>query len=224
MPLLYYFLMDLFDLIFPKKCLGCGRAGKYICERCLKAAEKAYLVCPVCKNFSVSGATHSYCNSKTSLDGVVAIFRYEGIIKKAVKRIKYNFNFDIASELANLVSPEIRGFAGFVVVPIPIHSSRQRWRGFNQAQILGQSIAKNLGLEYQKDLLTKVKKTPQQVGLHRSERLRSIRGVFAVNAKTVPENILLFDDVWTTGATLNEAAKVLKKAGAKTIWGLTIAR
>jgi ComF family protein len=229
--------MDLFDLIFPKHCLGCNKPGNYICNDCVVRLGKAFLVCPACQNFSVSGATHDHCKGKTSLDGVVAIFKYEGVIKKAIKRIKYNFNYDIDSELVDLAWPRISGLDGFTLVPIPIHESRKRFRGFNQSEVLGENLAKKLNLGYQKDLLIRVKKSPQQVGQGRNERLRSIRGVFAVNDEamrailsTKPRQsteglqILLFDDVWTTGATLNEAAQVLKKAGAVVVWGLTIAR
>lgn len=223
--------MDLFDLIFPKKCLGCGATRKYICETCAKKTQKAYLVCPHCKNFSVNGDTHEHCKPNTSLDGVIAIFKYEGVVKRAIKRIKYNFNYDIASELVELASFQSVDFENFVLVPVPMHAIRQRWRGFNQAEILGEVIAKNLNLDYKKDLLIRTKNSHHQVGLGRQERLRSIRGVFAENpsdsTKRIVQSakgIVIFDDVWTTGATLNEAAKVLKKAGAKIVWGLTIAR
>jgi ComF family protein len=116
-----------------------------------------------------------------------------------------------------------------VLVPIPLHPRRLRWRGFNQAELLGELIAKNLGIKFIPDLLIRVKNTEPQVKLDKDQRQINIRHAFILNKNSQFDNLkicnfVLFDDVWTTGATLKEAGKVLKRNGTKKVWGLTIAR
>ena len=162
-----------------------------------------------------------------------AIWRYEGVIRKAILALKYKFASDIANELALLASQQIVNFTLYiencVLVPIPLHSKRQRWRGFNQSEELGKRIAKQLSVDY-KELLVRVVNTPPQVSLRKAERLRNTRGIFAVNEEDTKilrykdTKIILFDDVWTTGSTLNEAARVLKKVGFRKVIALAIAK
>lgn len=206
--------MGILDLVYPKYCLECRQIGQYICSKCLFRVSTVHIISP---------------------DGY-AIWRYEGVIRKAILALKYKFASDIANELATLASSEIVNcklkIENSVLVPIPLHSKRQRWRGFNQSEELGKRIAKQLGMGYNKDLLVRVVNTPPQVRLHKAERLRNTRGIFALKTPNEAlsevgldrKDIILFDDVWTTGSTLNEAARVLKKAGAKRIIALAIAR
>jgi len=114
-----------------------------------------------------------------------------------------------------------------VLVPIPLHPSRRRWRGFNQAELLGKMITANLDLPFAPDLLIRKKKTQPQFKLGKKSRQQNLKNAFVVSdSKFLILNFcfLLFDDVFSSGATLNEAAKTLKRAGAKQVWGLTLAR
>jgi len=131
---------------------------------------------------------------------------------------------------------EDRGLTKFVsqegvyLVPIPLHWQRHNWRGFNQAELLGQMIADGLGIGFIPDLLMRHKKTKPQSKLDKETRAKNIQGAFAINKKTLKLSnsktlkLLLFDDVWTSGATLKEAGQVLKRNGVKQVWGLTLAR
>ncbi|TSC53108.1 MAG: putative amidophosphoribosyltransferase [Microgenomates group bacterium LiPW_16] len=101
----------------------------------------------------------------------------------------------------------------FVLTPVPLHWWRLRWRGFNQAEILGKMIAEKLEIKFVPDLLTRKKPTRPQVELEGKARRENIAS-----------NILLFDDVWTTGVTLRACGNVLKRAGVKSVWGLTLAK
>lgn len=206
--------MNFLDFIFPKKCLECAKIGKYICEECLKKVE-------IAGRKKVAG-----------LNGLISAWKYRGVIRKAIIATKYNFAYDVAGELAVYFSRQLRiwevSFKNCVLVPIPLHPSRKRYRGFNQSEVLGKMIAKDMGWGYYPGLLVRRIATLPQVGLDSQKRETNIKGAFEINTNysLVPNDycLIIFDDVWTTGATVKEAAKVLSKPGFKNIWGVTLAR
>lgn len=227
----------LLDFLFPRRCLGCGQWGEYFCSQCLnRLSLNSQRVCPVCEKPSIGGLTHPKCFTPQSLDGLTAIFSYKGLIEKAIKKLKYRFVSDLAEDLVELFlsfAGEDKTFSHFCqqenvfFVPVPLHPKRKRWRGFNQAELLGRMICKNLGLTFWPDLLLRTKNTKPQTQLDEKERKKNIRGAFKASPHIFVSqypNILLFDDVWTTGTTLRECGKVLKRAGVKKVWGLTLAR
>jgi len=190
----------------------------------------------MCGHLAVGGLTHPGCRRPLGMDGLTSIFAYKGLIKKAIKKIKYRFVSDITSDLIEAFLSfigENKACSDFVLekptlVSIPLHPKRLRWRGFNQSELLGKLIAGNLDLDFAPDLLTRVKETQPQADLTKNLRQKNISGAFFLNrnCKLKIENckFILFDDVWTSGATLREAAKVLKRNGVKKVWGLTLAR
>jgi len=191
----------------------------------------------MCGKGSLGGLTHPGCRRLFGLDGLTSIFTYKGVIERAIKKLKYKFVSDLASDLVELFLSfcgEDKVFSDFcrqeevVLVPIPLHSRRLRWRGFNQAELLGGLIAKNLGIKFGPDLLLRIKDTKPQVELDKKSRRQNIRHAFVLNKnlkfKIKNLRFILFDDVWTSGATLREAGKVLKRNGARKVWGLTLAR
>lgn len=237
--------MSILDLIFPRKCLGCGKIGAYFCNQCLNfVLLKDERICPMCGGGSFGGLTHPGCFRLYGLDGLTSIFTYKGVVEKAIKKLKYKFVTDLAQDLVGFFLSfcgEDKAFVQFCqqksvfLVPVPLHPQRKRWRGFNQAELLGKIIAENLGINFLPDLLLRVKNTKPQVELDKDERKDNIRGAFKKNPNSqfarLPAGqaisnpqILIFDDVWTSGVTLREAAKVLKRNGAKKVWGLTLAR
>ena len=226
------------EYLFPRRCLGCRKVGSYFCPDCLNLVLlRDEQICPICGKSALGGLTHPFCRRPLGLDGLTSMFVYKGPVAKAIKKLKYKFVRDLAGELVELFLSfcgEEKLFSGFcrlpnvVLVPIPLHSQRLRWRGFNQAELLGELIAKNLGVKFIPNLLIRVKNTKPQVELDKGQRQINIRRAFILNKncklKIENWNFILFDDVWTTGATLKEAGKVLKRNGAKKVWGLTIAR
>lgn len=188
----------------------------------------------MCGQPSIGGLTHPGCQKPYGLDGLTAVFAYKGIMEKAIKKLKYRFLTDVAADLVELFlsfAGENQAFVRFcqkqpVLVPIPLHPQRERWRGFNQARLLGQLIANNLELEFNPNLISRVKQTNPQVDLSKTQRRQNLAGAFKLSQSqsALPKAVLLFDDVWTSGATLKEATKVLKRNGVKEAWGLTIAR
>lgn len=227
--------MNILDALFPRRCLGCGRIGKYFCDQCrstIRVVEQNEAICPMCGRLAIDGVIHPRCRTRYGLDGLTSFFHYDGIIQKAVKMLKYRRVSDLAAEFVSLISVPCtlpRRQAGLhhdpcIFVPIPLHPSRQKERGYNQAEILGALIAKKLNIPIATDILKRVKKTVPQVEMKKREaRLKNMEGVFAVY-HTPPEHVVLFDDVFTTGATMRSAANRLKRAGAKFVWAVTIAR
>lgn len=227
--------MGCLDLFFPKNCLECKKAGKYICMGCLARVERAKLICPVCKKYSFNGKTHTFCVNKYALCGMHSFYKHEGVIRGAILALKYRFASAIAEELVDAL-PVVLGFKNAILLPVPLHKKREKWRGFNQAAILGQMLADKNNWGFNESLLHRVEDTTPQVTLGKAERLQNIRGKFAVNEKALgvvleakadtmsQPTFIVFDDVWTTGATINEAAKVLKKEGFKDVWGMSVAR
>lgn len=219
--------MNLFDFIFPKKCVSCGRFGSYICSLCLKKLEPIdHPVCPVCQRQAIGGKTHPGCRTKYALDGLVVGFRYRGPVKLAISKIKYRWIWDIAYTVIDLLAERIWKFnipQEFVLVPVPLHARRKNWRGFNQAELVCQILAKKFGCRTENLLKRKVE-TKTQVGLTRDERKKNIKNAFVLNSSRVKgKTIILVDDVFTTGATMGEACRVLKQNGASVVWGMVVA-
>jgi len=218
----------LLDFLFPCRCLGCSQWGKYFCQECIRKIELVKKqICPVCQKPAIGGKTHPRCQTKYSLDGLTSIFAYEGIVKKAIGKLKYKFITDLVEEMIGLTPKHIAYFKSFTLVPVPLHPRRQRWRGFNQAELLGKILARKLGLNIQTDALIRHKHTKPQVDLKGKERKKNIRNAFKITSKAKIKNlkkVILFDDVWTTGSTLRECGQVLKRVGVKEVWGLTLAR
>lgn len=215
--------MGLVDWIYPKKCLGCGQAGKYFCDKCVKTID-----------LSDEPASP---NRGECFNNHLSLFCYRGLIREAVKQLKFKFLKDMETELALLIGRGLRlkltqanteEFQEFLklkprVQPLPLYWFRRNRRGFNQAEVIAKIAAKALKLKLT-DCLIRIKLTTPQSRLPREERLKNVAGIFTVRQKRLPKAILLIDDVWTTGATMREAMQVLCQRGAKQIWGLTLAR
>ena len=180
----------------------------------------------------MDGFTHAFCKTRYSLDGLSSFFHYQGVAQKAIKSLKYRFVFDLAQEFIGLIplvmmDSRLRG-NDTIMAPVPLHPSRLRFRGFNQAEKLGTILTHRLDVPFEKNVLKRVVKTPSQVEVKdREKRLKNMDQAFAIHDSTFVlhnSSILLFDDVWTTGATLRSATRALKRAGASRVWGVTMAR
>lgn len=224
------------DLLFPRRCVSCGRVGSYICDDCYSKIEFVENpVCPVCQRQAVSGKTHPGCVNKYRLDGLVVACRYRGPVKVAIAKVKYKWVYDIGKILVDLIVNNMWRFdlpAGVILVPVPLHIMRKRWRGFNQAEILAKQLAKQFNVTYAA-LLFRNRETKTQVGLKKDKRRENVRGAFSLRlaplaqGRTIADvegkNIVLVDDVYTSGATMGECARVLKRAGANNVWGIAVA-
>lgn len=197
------------------------------------------MICLVCNKPSFDGLTHPVCRTKYSIDGAFAAISYKGIVKKLIYNFKYKpFLSDLNKSLAELfyesiIQQEIfqkilnsSPASELILVPIPLHANRLRQRGYNHAKLLSTGLSRKLGLKLV-EALQRTKETKSQFGLKLKERKENLRNAFSILPNipmTQYPNILLVDDILTTGSTLLEAARILKRGGAKKVWGLTLAR
>jgi len=179
------------------------------CRICSKAGEQG--LCQKCRRF-------------TRFDGLIAPLAYHHLAVQAIiKAVKYQGHFDAWRSVAPLLKEKTSSLAlsDWQIVPVPLSADKQRLRGFNQSELLAKLIFPDYKISYP---LKRHRSTLSQTELDRKERLANVRGCFSLRPRqAVKENILLVDDVVTTGATLKEMALILRRAGAKTIWALTVA-
>lgn len=243
---IYIFILD---ILFPVYCLGCGEEGNWICPVCLGKIELLKKqACPVCGVESRTGARCFNCRAKTELDGVIAATsffgkeRKETIAKKAIHIFKYRFVKDLAVPLSEIIIYQLKNRQIIklektiifgedtndkIIIPIPLHTKRLRWRGFNQAELLAENISAFFKIPIDKTVLLRQKNNIPQVELKdRRDRIENIRDAFvcADSVKIKDKIVILVDDVATTSATLGECAKALKSSGAKEVWGVVVAR
>ena len=227
------------DLLFPKKCVGCGKTNTYFCLECISEIRQGALLCPNCDMAGVFGETHPLCKTRFGLDGLWSLGLYQGPLKKALQKLKYKPTLirDLAPVFSDLIvnywkkhQPMIweeikKGKKkNWAVVPVPLHWFRENDRGFNQSALIGQLLSKNLGLDYC-EALKRTRFTRSQTKLKVFQRKKNIKGAFALSSDLVPSSsILLIDDVWTTGSTMKECCRVLKQNGSSRVWALTLAR
>ena len=188
----------------------------------------------MCQRPAAYGMTHPGCIHPFGIDGLIAIWRYKGKIKQVISQLKFKFVKQITGRLAEFVAIEIRQDERLqalrqevqqsIWLGVPLHSSRERWRGFNQSEAIAHQLSAALGGNYLPSVLERIRPTSPQVGLQREEREENIRGAFKTSIPTKDQKIILVDDVWTTGATMQEATRVLKRSGAKSVWGFALAR
>jgi len=230
------------DLFFPKKCLGCGHPDTYLCRDCftrLPARQDRIQIienntCFFCGKISWKGKICIECAKENSLERIISAAEYKNpLVRDLIKAFKYHFVQELAKPLSQILIKviennwklEIENWK-LILVPIPLHGSRMRYRGFNQAELLAREVTDYFKLPLETDILKrKISTTPQAKIKDTEKRKVNLENVFEVNPKLVEGKIvILIDDVTTTGATLIEAAKVLKNSGAKEVWGLVVAK
>jgi len=216
----------LLDLLFPRLCYGCSQIGSYFCPECTKKLT--------------TGKLNHLTSSK--IEAHLSLFN-DSTVKQAILDLKYNFVSDLAPSLAKISAytlkkrfPLIVEYwrqSDFCFIPVPLHHYRQNWRGFNQASLIGQSLAKFLNLPFNPNLVTKTKYTLTQAKTsHKVLRLKNQQSAFSFNSSSViaskakqsqpiiPQNIIIFDDVYTTGATSTSLAKIFPQNTS--IWILSL--
>ncbi|MCX6806571.1 MAG: ComF family protein [Candidatus Berkelbacteria bacterium] len=206
------------NLVFPKKCVVCGKGNSWFCPECIDSID--YYEVPFLRM------------QNSFLDGLISVAYFRGPIKEAIHAFKYDGVKELAEplseiEIKSLKKINLSFIDQSILVPVPLHVSRESERGFNQAVLLAEKIANKLDLKILKDSLIKTKKTISQTELNQVLRKRNIRGTFSFvgdRSKVKNRVVILIDDVWTTGSTMNECAKVLKKTGASRVWGLVLAK
>ena len=204
------------ELLFPDRCLGCGK--------------KDELLCPACAFETKKQSRHK--NSILFLDKLCYWGLYEDkILSSALRRFKYHGTYGLAQPFSEMLKEIITpclppSGAETLVIPIPAHLSRKNDRGYNQAELLAEKLAEKIQLPFNSEVLTKSRNTKSQTSLPSQDRIFNVKNSFIVTNPEIVKNkkIILVDDIVTTGATLSEAARVLKEAGAEEVIGLVVAK
>ena len=228
--------------VFPMDCAACGhpaadRRLPFFCRACWNSIRPIEgPVCPQCGQPFNSPIALAYspehrcraCRQKPPrFDRALTPYRYEGLLEQAIRLFKYRRKDALAAPLADLMLAWVDRLPPVdLVMPVPLHPSRLRVREFNQSLLLADRVARRLGLPLSFDSLARVRPTRPQTELDRAGRVRNVRRAFAVRDPDGLEGrrILLVDDVLTTGATVNDCARALRRAGAESVIVLTLAR
>lgn len=218
-------LLDrLLDIIYPPSCIFCRSVLEYgtdicICEDCFEKLQ-FFPDIPIKPDRSKD---ESYC------DLVVGVFEYDGIVRDSLRRYKFHNKPSYYRTYSKLLADRLRRMTDIgrygVVLSVPLHSERERTRGYNQSYLISRALAKELKLPECSNALRRVKKTDAQSLLGRSDRHENVKDAFHVkdNRNIIGKSVLLVDDIFTTGATVQECSKALKRAGAKEITAAVMA-
>lgn len=209
--MLQHIAVPILDLIFPPVCVGCGQVGVLLCAPCISTfnAEKPEKA-PVA----------------TPLTDLVAVGHFSGTLRKAVHALKYEHATALATPLGKLLAQHIvdSGWPQSILIPVPLHPARLAQRGYNQSTLLAQAAGLTLGWSVNTEVLHRSRETTAQVGLSFEERKKNVKDAFSVThiESLQGSNIVLVDDVYTTGATVGECAKLLIESGVHAVRALVI--
>ena len=204
-------LNTILDLVFPPTCEICGKVGTYLCEKCYRKIKKYELKPHIDKN-------------------VLCVYKYENIIREWIIDYKFNDKAYMYNIFAHLLIKNKKVidflYSCDIIIPVPLHLMRRLERGYNQTYLIAKKLSKYIQIEMRNDVLVKTKNIRPQSEKGYLDRKTDIRGAFEVKNKSEikGKNVLIFDDVYTTGSTTNECKRVLMQAGAKKVMVLTIAK
>jgi ComF family protein len=232
-------LPALSSLFYPATCVVCSRDVErpdYLCESCRDRAPRiAPPFCTKCSEpfFGAITQTFSCANCEHRIlhfDSAIASYRSRGLVRQLVHAFKYGRQRHLRHPLAGwlgetMSDPRLRGRRFDMIVPVPLHPARERERGFNQAALLAELFARQAAVPLRL-ALERIRYTNTQTAYDRAERMENLRDAFRLrkNVNVRELHVLLIDDVLTTGSTLSECARVLKKAGAVSVYAATTAR
>jgi ComF family protein len=234
-------LKALLDIFFPPLCHICkghlADAGDiHVCAPCREKLQ--FINSPLCSvcgvPFVTAGGTDHPCGPclghAPAYTAARSAILFAGGAQELIHRFKYDHNVRLRSSLGLLTAAQLAGFVAEIapdlLLPVPLHRKRLRWRGYNQAVLLGEILAKEWGVPLQRDNLRRIRWTEPQTHLAAAERARNVRGAFAVRNRDVLEGkrVVLVDDVFTTGSTVEECAATLRRAGTAAVYVVTVAR
>ena len=216
------------DLLAPQDCFVCGGAsgGEAVCPACLaELPRQPELACPVCALPTPGGAVCGHClNAPPAFDATRALFSYAFPVDRMVQALKYHHRLALARFFADGLQRMPASGGVDLLLPMPLHVQRLRRRGFNQAVEIARPLARAWDLPLELAAVRRERDVPAQAGLARAARIANLRGAFRCERPLAGLHVLVVDDVMTTGASLNELARTLKRQGAARVENLVLAR
>ncbi len=225
----YRFFWNSVDWLFPPECIGCGKEGVQICADCWHGMERASLnSCIYCGVQLPKRGVCARCEHLPhAIDELRYVAAYQDVMRTAIHRLKYERDLGVALELANMLAQIVQATNWQIdlIMPVPLSEKRKAQRGYNQAALLAYPLSLRLHLPENTKGLVRVHETRSQVNLNFQERQENVQGAFSADPTIVKDKtILLVDDVFTTGATINAAASALREAGCTRVYALTAAK
>ncbi len=217
---------SLLSSISPHICKGCGAVGKPLCNSCyFDIINEKYLQCIACGEVAGSGSLCRDCRENGVFDEFFCVGERAGILKRLVGDFKFNSERAAAKSIALVLDATLPHLTdNFTIVPIPTIAPHIRQRGFDHTKLVAKNVAKLRKVPAATSLLERQSNSVQHGLSARDRRIAAQRAFAVAKNRRVPENVILFDDIYTTGATLTEAAKKLRAAGVKKIYGLVVCR
>ncbi|MFC1663235.1 ComF family protein [Patescibacteria group bacterium] len=217
--------------IFPASCLGCGADNYWLCRNCIPHVPISHpSECPYCRQTTRKFNTCGQCRESGILNGLWIIGPYVKSWQSIIHHLKYVYLESMIPDIISIISPRLNAFRQdldkkTVITAVPITKQRRLSRGFNQSELLAKEIAQVMGLKYI-PLLKRTGRTKTQSQLTRRGRIDNIKSsmIRTLAVEKMPKFVIIVDDVYTTGATIEACAKVLKNHGASNVWGLALAR
>lgn len=227
--------MGILDHLYPKYCVYCKKLGSYLCPNCFsRLSFDVKKMCIPCNRPSFNGLTHPGCEGRYVINGTFCAVSYNSVTKKLLYQFKYKpYLSDLQKFIVELMYESFIQNEEFnkvlnkdpIITFVPLHSSKLKERGYNQVEYLAFGLSKKFGLKVQQ-LLVRTIKTKPQFGLKKEERKENVKGAFMLNKvfnNLKNQTIFLVDDVLTTGSTLLECSNILKRGGAREVYGITFA-
>jgi len=220
------------ESLYPKICLLCQKEGEWLCQECLKDKIKFLRSnnCPYCGKLNDGQVCLSCQKDHPYLNGLIAAAYLDQNLKRVIYKYKYYRARDVSKLLAKLLKNKLIRNENIeknklTLAAIPLHPLDRTKRGFNQAELIAKQLAKDKKFNYQPTLLKKIRRTKDQTKLTKEQRKKNIRNVFEINEKPTTKTIILIDDIFTTGATIEEASRTIKKTYPETkVWGGVVGR
>ncbi len=227
-------LRNLINLIFTETCFSCNQRiqanEKYLCQECELKLDFITDICPKC-GAELSDTECRYCREGNYVfTKARSLFQFNKQIQALIHNLKYNEISGVAKYLTEKTVTYLKEFQPFgeidFICPVPLHKVKKRERGYNQAELISKNLASQLNWEHASDLITRIRYTNTQTSLSKEKRCENVKNAFRINKKyeMKDKNILIIDDVFTTGATINSISNLLKHNQIGKIYVLTIAR
>jgi Predicted amidophosphoribosyltransferases len=225
-------LENVLKLLYPNRCVFCEELGELaVCEKCKK--EVIYVMEPRCKKCGkpIRYSTQEYCydceNKEKAFDEGRSLWLHKGVVAQSLYRFKYckrigNGKF-YAQELVKQYAQQMKRWEIMEIIPVPVHKKRLAKRGFNQSEVVAKYMSEYLQIPMNATAVERSMHTKPQKQVGGKRRRQNLKGAFRMNkGAKVAKNILLIDDIYTTGSTLEELARTLRRAGARKVCFLTI--